>query len=244
MTDPTYSAKVFSRKVKFKLGAMGTEQIQEAESFFVAEFLNKEEAQLQLLDDKDNLTTVKFNVTMEELKDDYVFIPDYFRKKQAPEKVKESKYLTKGDKHMERKEFFSAEYEFDNAIKANPQSVKGRYGKGKALLARGEEDEAFQVFEDLANIKELYGKEYKHTFNSLGIDLRKLDKYDEAIRNYKRALYMDGEDEILHYNIAHAYFKIDMPKEAKEHLEQAMKINPRFKEGKEFLEMIMKDLAD
>ena len=137
------SAKVFSRKVKFKLGAMGTEQIQEAESFFVANFLNKEEVELQLLDDKDKLTTVKFMLTTEELKDDYVFIPDYFRKKQAPEKVREAKYLSKGDKHMEREEFFSAEYEFDNAIKANPQSVKGRYGKGKALLARGEEDEAF-----------------------------------------------------------------------------------------------------
>ena len=200
--------KVYVRRVKFTLGAMGTEQYQESESFYLkTNVLNDDEIELTLLDYKDDLTPVKLVVSFDELADDYLYCPDYFKNRAAPEHAKEAKHVAMGDRHMKKSEFFSAEYEYDNAIKVNPESVRGHYGKGKALLEQGEEEAAYKVFENLAEIKELYGKEYKHTFNSLGIDLRKGNKLDEAIRNYERALYLDKDDEILHYNIAHAYFK-------------------------------------
>jgi tetratricopeptide (TPR) repeat protein len=117
----------------------------------------------------------------------------------------------------------------------NPESVRGHYGKGKALLERGEAAEAEKVFEKLSDIKDLYGKKYKHTFNSLGIDLRRMGKFDEAIRNYKRAIYMDPEDEVLYYNIAHAFYKKGLIEEAAHHLQKALAIKPDFEEGKDFL---------
>ena len=239
VTNPE-EKKVFVRRVRFTLGAMGTEQIQESESFYIADFIGKDSVQLILLDYQDKVTAVRLDLTMEELKDDYTYVPDYFAKKKTPKDIDEAKHVATGNKHLKNKEFFSAEFEFDKAIEANPTSVRGTYGKGKALLERGDEKEAFQVFEKLADFKELYGKEFKHTFNSLGIDLRRLDKIGEAVRNYKRALYMDSSDEILHYNIAHAYYKNNQINEAKKHLKAAMRLRPDFKEGQKFLDALNK----
>ncbi len=242
MTDvPTQAeTRVFCRRVKFMLGALGTQQMQESESFYLAKDLEDGSLELNLLDYKDEPTAVRLIVTPQELKEDYVFVPEYLKKK-SPEKAKEAKFLAKGDQHLNRKEFFSAEYEYDNALEVNPKSVRGKYGKGKALLERGDEEEAFDLFEELAEIKELYGAEYKHTFNSLGIDLRKMNKLDEAVRNYKRALFLDKKDEVLHYNIAHALYKKGSMEEARKHLLEALKIKPTFKDAKIFLANIAED---
>lgn len=242
MTDQSPDeAKVYVRRVKFTLGAMGTEQFQESESYYLqTNVLEDDKIELTLLDYKDDLTPVKLVMTFEELADDYLYCPDYFSSRKTPEHAKEAKHVALGDRHMKKQEFFSAEYEYDNAIKVNPQSVRGHYGKGKALLEQGEEEAAYKVFESLSEIKELYGKEYKHTFNSLGIDLRKGNKLDEAIRNYERALYLDKDDEILHYNIAHAYYKKGNIAEAQKHLKKALMIRPDFVEGKKFLEKLKK----
>jgi tetratricopeptide (TPR) repeat protein len=234
--------KVFVRKVKFVLGAMGTEQLQESESYYIANFLEDGRVELNLIDYRDEPTQIKLNVSLEELKDDYFYVPDYFEKKKSPEQAKEGKHIAIGNKHLRQKEYYSAEYEYDRAIAVNPESVRGMYGKGKALLERGEVEEAFKAYENLAEIKDLYSRTYKHTFNSLGIDLRRMNKLDEAIRNYKRALSLDSDDEVLHYNIAHAYYKQNKLAEARAHLEEALKLNPNFVEGRKFLDNLIEEM--
>jgi len=229
---------VYCHKVNFKLGTGSTVQLQQAESYYTAIFLDDDQVQLTLLDFQDKPTQIKLVMDKEELEAEYAIVPDYFSKKKTPDDIKEAKHVALADRHLQKKEYFSAEYEYDNAIAVKPTSVRGNYGKGKALLERGEIDEAEKIFEKLSEKKELYGKKYKHIFNSLGIDLRKMGKLDEAIRNYKRAIYMDAEDEILHYNIAHVYYLMGSPDEAVKHLTKALSINPSFEEGKDFLSNI------
>jgi tetratricopeptide (TPR) repeat protein len=242
--DPaTQQPLVYTRKVSLKLGSMGTERTQESESYYFANFLPDGQIALTLLDYQDNPTQIILTVSQQELEDQYTLLPDYLSQKKTPQELNEAKHVAIGDRHLAKKEYFSAEFEYGNAIAVNPESVRGHYGKGKALFERGEMTEAEKVFEKLANIKELYGKKYKHTFNSLGIDLRKMEKFDEAIRNYKRAIFMDPVDEVLHYNIAHAYYKKGLTNEAERHLQKALTIKPDFEEGKQFLDRITNESA-
>jgi tetratricopeptide (TPR) repeat protein len=236
--DAMPQPSVYTRKVSLKLGSMGTERTQESESYYFANFLSDGQVELTLLDYQDNPTQIILTVSHEELEDQYTLLPDYFSRKKTPQELGEAKHVAIGDRHLAKKEYFSAEFEYDNAIALNPESVRGHYGKGKALFERGEMTKAEKVFEKLANIKELYGKKYKHTFNLLGIDLRKMQKFDQAIRNYKRAIFMDPVDEVLHYNIAHAYYKKGQTSEAARHLQRALAIKPDFEEGKQFLNRI------
>jgi tetratricopeptide (TPR) repeat protein len=226
---------VYAQRVSLKLGALGTERTQEAESYYLANFLPDGQVELTLIDYQDKPTQITVTVSIEELEDQYLLIQDYFSKKKTPHELKEAKHIALGDRHLAKAEFYSAEFEFDTAISVNPKSVRGNYGKGKALLERGEVEEAEKVFEGLSDINELYDKMHKHTFNLLGIDLRKMGKFDEAIRNYQKAISMDPADEVLHYNIAHAYYKKRQIKEAVKHLKQALAIKPNFVEGKRFL---------
>ena len=64
--------------------------------------------------------------------------------------------------------------------------------------------------------------------------------YDEAINNYKKAIEMDPNDEIVYYNMARAYFEKGDAGSAIKSLESAIKIKPDFKEGIKALEFIKK----
>lgn len=65
------------------------------------------------------------------------------------------------------------------------------------------------------------------TFNSLGIALRQQGKWDEAIKEYKKALKIAPEDENLHYNVAMAYMDGKNPEKAASWLDKALRINPK-----------------
>ena len=99
---------------------------------------------------------------------------------------------------MEKNEFHSAEYEFKNALKVDESSVKASLGLGQSFVGQGKIEEAKEVFSALGENEELYKEENKHTFNELGISLRKQEMYDEAVKNYHRAIQLDTDDPVLH----------------------------------------------
>lgn len=51
------------------------------------------------------------------------------------------------------------------------------------------------------------------------------------VRIFKKALTVSPNDENLYYNLARAYIEIGEKKNAKATIEQALKINPDFREG-------------
>lgn len=65
------------------------------------------------------------------------------------------------------------------------------------------------------------------TFNSLGIALRQQGKWEEAIKEYKKALKIAPEDENLHCNVAMAYMDGKNPEKAASWLDKALRINPK-----------------
>lgn len=63
------------------------------------------------------------------------------------------------------------------------------------------------------------------TFNALGIALRQQGKWEEAIREYKKALKIMPENDSLHYNMAMAYVDGKDYEKAASWLDKALRIN-------------------
>ncbi len=160
-----------------------------------------------------------------------------FREK-SKEELKTEKTEEKirlGEKHLKEEEFHAASFEFGSALKEDKENLKANFGKGKAHIGLGETDKAKEHFDKMAENKELYGDDHKHLFNELGIELRKNGMFEDAVRNYSKAMEIDADDEALYYNMARAYKDWGNKKEAKESISKALELKPDFKEAIEFL---------
>jgi tetratricopeptide (TPR) repeat protein len=72
------------------------------------------------------------------------------------------------------------------------------------------------------------GKSHMHLFNDLGIALRKLGKWREAVAEYDKAIAICPDDEVLYYNAALAYDEGEDKQKASQFIHTALRINPPF----------------
>jgi Tfp pilus assembly protein PilF len=156
----------------------------------------------------------------------------------TPEEEERDKLVRLGEIHMEKNEFHSAEYEFKNALKVDESSVKASLGLGQSFVGQGKIEEAKEVFSALGENEELYKEENKHTFNELGISLRKQEMYDEAVKNYHRAIQLDTDDPVLHYNLSLALYHSGQMATAKKFLSSAIEMDGKFEDAKKLLKLI------
>jgi tetratricopeptide (TPR) repeat protein len=97
---------------------------------------------------------------------------------------------------------------------------------GELYLKHGHTDKALKIFN-----KSLDELEDSAIYNRLGITLRKQKRFLEAIEQYKKAIKLSPNDEVLYYNIGKAYLDAGNKVEAKLSLEQAVKIDKDFVEA-------------
>ncbi len=163
-----------------------------------------------------------------------------FKKKSAAEKKAEqvAKMVEVGLKHLENEEFSSATFELGRVLKEDSENLQAHLGKGKAHMALGETDKALEHFDAMADNADLYTEENKHTFNQLGIELRQNKLFEEAVRNYTKALKIDPKDEVLYYNLSRAYKEWGKEEEAAIYIKKALDINSDFKEAKAYLQLL------
>jgi tetratricopeptide (TPR) repeat protein len=76
------------------------------------------------------------------------------------------------------------------------------------------------------------------TYNSNGIRFRREGAYDKAIGEFEKALAILPDDEGLHYNMARVLVEKEDWNRAKASIQEALKINPLFKEGNDLLKHI------
>lgn len=105
-----------------------------------------------------------------------------------------------------------------------------------ALIDGGNLSEALEMIKGDEEAKEAVSQHY----NSLGMDNRKAKNFDEAVKNYSKAISVSPQDENIHYNMARAYFEEGKLDKAEAFLEKALKLNPDFEEGKTFLGYLLK----
>lgn len=104
------------------------------------------------------------------------------------------------------------------------------------LIDNGNLPEALEIINDNDEIKDGVLTHY----NTLGIQNREDKNYDEAVKNYSKAMTVAPDDENLHYNVARAYFEQGKLDKAEAILGKALQLNPEFKEGKVFLDYLIR----
>lgn len=174
-------------------------------------------------------------ITMEELIEKFAPEPEFYVQTVYPKMRELNQTVARGDRHRQRGEHFSAEFEYGNALKVDEDNVRANFGLGLTYLSRGDTDKADDIFGRLVKLDAAFEEEHKHLFNDFGINLRKSKMLEQAVTYYSRALELSSSDENLHLNIARALLeKQDYPTCA-EHVLQALSLNPTHDAGLKFL---------
>ncbi|MBI4806474.1 MAG: tetratricopeptide repeat protein [Desulfovibrio sp.] len=102
----------------------------------------------------------------------------------------------------------------------------------------------------MASIKKILGllmcrcemsrDEHRNRFNSFGVSLRKDGHLDESIGFFSKALELEKNDENIYFNMARVYFDKGDLESCTRVLEQALILNPDFKEAGQFVRYVGK----
>ena len=229
--------KIYLKQEALKFGVGSTAKEAITDNYYEVVEVDEDQVSIQLLDFNDQPLGKASILPREKLKE-FIFCPDYFKDKKGSKELTIEKHVKSGDKHFEKKELFNAEFEYNRALSVDDKHLRANLGKGKTLYARGDKEEARKIFNKISNTETLYDSENKHIFNEFGIELRKKKMFEEAISNYRKAISIDPNDEILYYNLGRAYFEQGDREKAADQLKSALTIKPDFSDAQEFLSKI------
>lgn len=226
---------IFFEESNLTLGTGHTQKTQTLKNYCAAEQVNDHQVKLAFLGDEGTPTGIELTMAIDEFLKRFTFEPNFVpTKPKSKEKKLSDKHCATAEKHRERKEFFSAEWEYHKALKLEPENIRANFGVGTLYMEMGETDKAKGVFKKLTQIEAIFEEENKHIFNEFGISLRKAKMFEEALANYMKAIEISPEDENLCFNIARLNYDMNNVKEALDWLKKALDLNPQFWEAKRF----------
>ena len=126
--------------------------------------------------------------------------------------------------------------EIDREKQAQQEEMRKKIEQAIVFIDQENLPSALEIIKESEEISEAVAFHY----NEAGMQYRATKSFDEAVKNYSRAILVSPEDENLHYNIARAYFEEGKRDKAEEFLDKAMKLNPEFKEAKALYEYLLK----
>ncbi|WP_457572057.1 tetratricopeptide repeat protein [Desulfovulcanus sp.] len=232
---------VFSIQTLMKIGAGTTQRKKVQKSYWFANEIENGMVEIQPL----NLNYVpsgpKKLVPKDEFLDKFSPEPEFYTYTVYPKIRELNKTIARADRHRKRGETYSAEYEYNNALKIDEENIRANFGLGLTYLERGDKEKAKDIFDRLVKLDAAFEAEHKHLFNEFGINLRKQEMYEEAVDYYGRALELSPDDENLHCNIARAYYGLQKYDKVVAHLKKALELNPNFEEAKKFVQYLKKN---
>ncbi|MCU0575569.1 MAG: tetratricopeptide repeat protein [Desulfobacterota bacterium] len=244
--DPSHYIKkiqgIFFEESTITLGTGHTQKTQRVKNYCQAEQIDDEKVKLHFLGNEGKPTGIVIELSCDEFLKRYTLDP-HFRIKTKDE-GDHDRHVAIAEKHRERGENNSAEYEYTNALKIDPDSIRANFGIGTLYMEMGDTAKAREVFQKLSEIDAIFEEENKHLFNEFGIELRKANMVDEALANYKKAITISPGDEHLHFNVARLYYDRKDWVNALEWLKKALGINPLFRDAKNFEGLILKEMTD
>jgi len=218
------------------LGVGETAQQRRLDNYWSAQQIDDGTVRIELLDMDDRPTGIKEDLEIEEFEKRFIFQPGHLENREARQKQSRvEKIVALAERHYQDKEYNSAEFEFNNALKLDEENVRANFGLGQTYVQMGELDKARDVFVRLSGIEAVFEEKNKHLFNEFGIALRKMGLYDEAIAHYQKALSIVTDDENLYYNLSRASHEKGDRAAAVGWLKRALEVNPDFAEGQAYL---------
>ena len=230
---------IFSTQSIQKVGTGTTTRKTIQKTYWFAEEREENLLEIQPLNKNYIPSGPKRKITTEDLLAKFSPEPEFYVSTVFPKLQELSRTIQKGEHHREKGEIFSAELEFNQALRVDEENVRANFGLGLTYLDRGEANKANDIFERLVRLDAAFDSEHKHLFNDFGISLRKNKMIDQALDYYRKAESLTDSDENLYYNIARAYFDKDDPQECLEYLKKALQLNPELTEAKRFIKYLV-----
>ena len=232
----------YIEEVKISLGTGATKRKTTGENIFLAEELPSGEVKLSLLNMAGQPTTITEVVEKEEFfqrcRPKLDFVPPDKTEKMDEIKEKADRHASRGNLHLRKKEYNSAEFEFQSSLKLDEEHVRANYGMVKLHLEKGEDDQAKETLNKLTSIEALFEDENKHIFNEFGIDLRRMKMFDQALDSYRKALEINDADPILNFNMARALIDKKEWAAALASLERAQELKEDFPEAQKLAQLL------
>ncbi len=125
----------------------------------------------------------------------------------------------------------------DHVLKS--EDFDARIREIQILIEKGKLSEA----RDRIGKNEEIASHLMQSYNDQGIAFRKQGLLDEAIQAFRNAIFLEPEDEGLHYNLSRVYIEKGEWIQARNAIETGIKINPDFSEGKILMQYIQKHIS-
>ena len=139
--------------------------------------------------------------------------------------------LELGDVLLESNRGGEAKQTYDQIFAIDPNSRRGKVGKGKSMLVLGEVNEALELLKESANSRELAS-----VFNTAAIINMKDGKHEKGMNLYKTAASVLGKNSKvlarLMYNMGIGYVKWKKPQKGLECFQKAVELDPKFENAK------------
>lgn len=230
---------IFSTQSIQKVGTGTTTRKTIQKTYWFVDELEENELEIQPLNKNYIPSGPKRKIPMEDLLAKFSPEPEFYISTVFPKLQELSRTIQKGEQHRDKGEIFSAELEFNQALKVDEENVRANFGLGLTYLDRGEAHKANDIFERLVRLDAAFQGEHKHLFNDFGINLRKNKMFDQALDYYRKAESLADSDENLYYNMARAYFEKENPQECLECLRKALQLNPGLNEARLFVKFLV-----
>ncbi|MBQ7608412.1 MAG: tetratricopeptide repeat protein [Desulfovibrionaceae bacterium] len=177
----------------------------------------------------------KRTITLEELLTKFSPEPEFYQSSVYPRIKQLDNTIKKGDDHLSKGENFSAEHQYQAALKVDCDNVRANFGIGLTYLERGDTSKAQNIFDRLVKLDSAFEEEHKHLFNEFGIQLRKNKMIKQSIAYYERAIVLTQNDENLYMNVARAYLEAQEIPKCVDNLLKALELNPQHLQSFKFL---------
>jgi Tfp pilus assembly protein PilF len=138
-----------------------------------------------------------------------------------------------GKAYLENGNVEKAQELFKAAIKHDPKNPDRHTAIGEIFLKAGHENMAADSFQGSLELKQDV-----NVYNRLGIALRRKGKFKEAIVEYKKALKVDPNDEVLYYNLGRVFMQDQNFMSARKAFNKALAVDPKFEDAKRMLEKL------
>ncbi len=160
--------------------------------------------------------------------------PEFYVSTVLPRMRELEKNIQRGEAHRKSGESYSAEFEFNSALRVDEDNVRATFGLGLTYMDRGDTLKAEDILGRLVNLEAAFDARHKHLFNEFGINLRKNHMFGQALDYYERAMELSSQDDHLLVNIARLHFERGDIRKCILHLKEALDLNPDQDEAKQF----------
>jgi len=178
---------VFSSQNLVKVGTGSTQKKTIQKMYWYVNQLDDENVEIQPLNVNYVPSGPKKIVPKDEILEKFSPEPEFYTYTVFPKMRELNKTIARGDRHRKKGESYSAEFEYNNALKVDIENIRANFGLGLTYLERGEKEKAQDIFERLVKLDAAFEDEHKHLFNEFGINLRKQKMYQQALEYYTKA---------------------------------------------------------